>query len=386
MVNNTGSADDRFFENGPPLRMQEWLGLVKQGRSDAVRRALIVILAGWVPIAALALPYNFGSFLADAGVHARSLVAAPLFILAEATCAPRLGALAMAFFTGGLIAERDQERYVSAIASTRRLLKSRAAEAMVVALAYAAVLAFALTTPSENLPAWHTSGSGLPGALSPAGWWHVVVSLPLLLMLFFGWMWRLVLWTRFLWLMSRLDLRLIAAHPDQAAGLGFLAQSVRLYSAVAFPLAAIVAGRVANGFTHDGVPFQNHRSLIIGVVVLSVALFAGPLLVFSLKLVHEWRRGVFEYGTLAASLGREFESKWFAHDRKLNAEILNTQDFSAATDLYQVVAHVYAMRLAPIDLRSLVMLAGATLLPFLPVALIQMPVDVLLTKVKELFL
>jgi len=38
-----------------------------------------------------------------------------------------------------------------------------------------------------------------------------LVSLPLLLVLFFGWLWRLFLWVRFLWCLSRLDLHLIPA-------------------------------------------------------------------------------------------------------------------------------------------------------------------------------
>ncbi len=54
---------------------------------------------------------------------------------------------------------------------------------------------------------------------SLAGWWHLLVSLPLLLILFFGWIWRLALWARFLFLMSRLNLRLIPAHPDNVGGL-----------------------------------------------------------------------------------------------------------------------------------------------------------------------
>src|SRR5207302_1329448 len=65
---------------------------------------------------------------------------------------------------------------------------------------------------------------------------------------------------------------------------------------------------------------------------------------------------------------------------------LGVQDFSATTDLYQIVANVYAMRFVPVDFKSLLMLAGATLLPFLPVALLEMPLDALVTRLKELLL
>jgi hypothetical protein len=383
---NSATDEASLFENGPPLAVQKRLGLVGPGRRNIARRALLVILIGWAPVATLALFKDFGSFVTDAGVHARSLIAAPLFLIAESICAPRLGVLALGFMTGGLIAEEDQERYATAIGSTRRLLESRMAETVVIALAYATVLALALTSLPDMLPAWHRSGTQLAVAYSAAGWWHLLISLPLLLALLFGWMWRLILWTRFLWLMSQLNLRLIPAHPDRAAGLGFTGQSVRVYSAVALPLATVIAGRVANGVIHEGLSLRDQIFFIIGGALLAVVLFAGPLLVFSLQLLDEYRRGVSEYGALARGLGREFERKWFARDRKLNEEILSVQDFSATTDLYQIVANVYAMRFVPVDLKSLMMLVGTTLLPFLPVALLATPLDVLLANLKNLLL
>ena len=81
---------------------------------------------------------------------------------------------------------------------------------------------------------------------SLAGWWHTLVSVPLLLLLIFGWCWRLALWTRLLWLIARLELRLVASHPDRCAGLSFLGHSVRAFAIVALALAVIVAGRSAH--------------------------------------------------------------------------------------------------------------------------------------------
>jgi hypothetical protein len=59
---------------------------------------------------------------------------------------------------------------------------------------------------------------------------------------------------------------------------------------------------------------------------------------------------------------------------------LQTQAFSATTDLYQVAANVYTMKFMPVDLISAALLASATLLPFLPVLLISQPLDQMLSK------
>jgi hypothetical protein len=50
------------------------------------------------------------------------------------------------------------------------------------------------------------------------------------------------------------------------------------------------------------------------------------------------------------------------------------------TDLHQIVAKIYEIRLVPIDARSLLSLIGVTLLPLVPVLLLDEPFDVLFNK------
>jgi hypothetical protein len=66
--------------------------------------------------------------------------------------------------------------------------------------------------------------------------------------------------------------------------------------------------------------------------------------------------------------------------------VLEAPDFSTTTDLYGVVANVHAMAIIPLDLRDLAPLATATLLPFVPVALMAVPLDVLLQHLANLLL
>ena len=127
-------------------------------------------------------------------------------------------------------------------------------------------------------------------------------------------------------------------------------------------------------------PLSAHIHLVIALVVGVVILFSGPLLVFTGKLLQEKWRGTFEYGALAHAQGQQFEQKWLKHAQGIDADMLSAPDFSATTDLYQVVANVYDMRAIPIDLRNLIVLILATLLPFLPVVFMAMPLDVILTK------
>jgi hypothetical protein len=56
--------------------------------------------------------------------------------------------------------------------------------------------------------------------------WFGYVSLSIFQFLLCRWYFRLFIWTRFLWQVSRIDLRLVPTHPDRVGGLGFLADTV----------------------------------------------------------------------------------------------------------------------------------------------------------------
>ncbi|HYD15434.1 MAG TPA: hypothetical protein VEA77_03445 [Hyphomicrobium sp.] len=381
----TVSHGEELFKNAPPRRLERRLGVPVQ----TGRRALLVALVAWVPLVLLAIVQSFifgsdelRSLLRETGVHARYLVAAPLLVLAEAICAPKLGAIANHFVHASLVPNEQRGHFDAALASTRRLLESHTAEIVVVALAYCVVVISAVSHQG-NIPNWHLGG-GTPPLFSMAGWWHLLISLPLLLMLIFAWMWRLALWARLLWLVSRLDLRLVASHPDHTAGLSFLGHSLRAFAIVALALAAIAAGRSAHIVLEGGGLPTPQLAFNVSFLIALLALFTGPLLVFAPVLRDVWLRGTLEYGALAERVGKAFEDKWLTKGKSADPAALDQPDFSATTDLYQVVSNVYAIRLVPVDLKDLIALAIAVLIPFVPVVLLAVPTDVIWSGIKSL--
>ena len=388
-MNQLEEEERVLFDGGPPEKLQAWLGLIQQQRPHVVRRALVAIALGWVPLLLLSAwrgqlwwQDSADTFLGDLGAHARFLIAAPALILAETICLPRLTAMAIEFWHGGLVSSADRSQYAATVHSTRRLMTSKLAEGLTIVLAYCAVGALAVQKTGGTVPRWFGS-SGVHGIahLEPAGWWAALVSVPLLLTLILGWMWRLMLWTRFVWLMSKLQLRLIPAHPDHAAGLGFLSFSLRAFTPLGFVIGLLAAGPMFNQVMHQGVSPLDFKFAIAGTVVFSTLVLAAPLMFFSNRLLAAQRHGLFTYGSLALRLGRQFEKKWFASEHTVDKESLAVPDFSATTDLYSITANVYAMRALPVDLRSLAALLIATLVPFVPLALMVAPLSVILEKV-----
>jgi hypothetical protein len=212
------------------------------------------------------------------------------------------------------------------------------------------------------------------------------VSVPLLLLLLWGWLWRLLLWWRFLALMARLDLRLVPAHPDQAGGLKFVSASIRGYRLLAFAIGAIVAGTQMNLTLKAGQAPLDFKNAAIGVAVFVAVLAVGPLLVFFSNLHGLKHRGILEYGALGRDVGAEFERRWLDRAARPDGSALESSEFSAMTDLYQVVANVYEVKPLPFGWRDLISLLVAGLLPFVPVALMAVPLKDIVGALTKLLL
>jgi len=381
----TGPLDD-----GPFIEYLKSTGLGGAEATRVVRRAVLAAMIAWLPLVALAAiqglalrPDPRESLLLDVSIAARYLIALPILIAADSVCLPALGRILRHFRDSGLVAETSLPRFDALVQSTRQLVKSPGAELALVALAYVGTLALGSYLYPETVSTWVTPLTNGVGRLSLAGWWRSFVSQPLFLVVQLAWLWRILLWARLLWGIARMELRLVPSHPDLAGGLGFTVASLRAFSMVALGLAVSVAGTVAENVLHRGEPLQAFRIPVGGFLILVLLIFAGPLLFLAFPLLRAQPRGRLQYGALATALGQEFERRWL-QPGSVNAESLAVQDFSATTDLYSVASNVYHMRIVPLDLRSLIPLALAAVLPFVPVVLMALPFQQVLELVGKL--
>jgi hypothetical protein len=342
---------------------------------------------GWVPLIALCAFQATAAepmvrwILSDVAVSCRSLAAAPLLILAMPVCLPRLSEIARNFRSSGILSDDDFAAFDHAWSTTLRWCSFTSSDIVIVVVAYALAASIILRVPEAEFPPWYMTGlAGGSARHSLAAWWHIGISLPLLFVLVLGWIWRVILWWRFLYLVSRLELRLVPSHPDHTAGLRFVGYSVQSFSLVALAFGFIVAGTAANRILYRNGDIGSLEPSVVMLVAFVLILFVGPLIVFTPHLLRAWRRGVLEYGTIAARLGRTFEGKWLSRDQAIDSSSLDVQDFSATTDLYQVASNVYEVRLFPVGLMSLGMLVAMTMCPFAAIALLFVPIDVVINE------
>jgi len=206
------------------------------------------------------------------------------------------------------------------------------------------------------------------------------VSLPIFQFLLMRWYFRLFIWTRFLWQVSRIELSLIPTHPDRVGGLNFLSNTVYAFAVLAVAHGALLAGTLANRIFFVGAELIQFKAEIAVVVILMLCIVFGPLLVFAPQLAAAKRKGLREYGTLAERYVREFDAKWLRGGAPADEPFVGSADIQSLADLGNSYEVVRTMRILPITRDAVVRLAAATLVPIVPLLLTMMPLEELLKK------
>jgi hypothetical protein len=379
---NTPDGQDLFAEPLHVTVLRRAHLLRPEDRPVALRRIAIFVCIGWLPLAVLclfrwALTHDVAawSFFTDFGVYARFLVAGPVLILADYITLPRLESNVRHLMQSQLVAEEDRPRLKQLVASSRQLSAGVWPSAATILVVYVVIFLMAITVPRGTFPPWHRLDDF---HLSVAGFWHIFISLPLLIGLILSWLWRLGLWIRFLLVVSHMSLQLISAHPDRAGGLQFLSHSPRSFIPLAFAIGAISAGTMADQVFHKGLSPIEHPAIPIATTIVVTLVLMFPPLIFGRALLQAWHHGMFTYGELARRMGAAFEAKWMAPDRVVDRSTLDLPDFSSTTDLYSIVAYAFDMQPFLFDYKIAVMIAIATLLPFAPIWLSVVPAKTLL--------
>ena len=387
-MNNPASLNQTLSRRNQFRFPHNLIDLLHISSAHTLRLAIAVAAAAWLPAIALSTLHglvSLKSFLLDIAAQSRLLIVLPLLVLTEPVLTTRLATIARHFLAADLVRQEDTSRFEKAFAAFERRGNSLIAQVGIVVIVYVVIASSMLYLVNGILPRWCYM-TDAKSSLSGAGTWYVLVSIPIMLYLLFRWMWRQILWSWFLQIVSRMDLKLVPSHPDLVGGLGFLESSLRGSMPFSFALGTIVAGAVANEMIHSHLPLLQFKHVPIVVTAIVVILCVGPLCAFMGILLQTKRRGTFEYGSLAIALGHQFESKWLNTTRKVDGDVLEVPDFSATTDLYSVAANVRQMNFAPFSISSVVRLIGVTLIPAIPVALIAVPFDVLLQHVIKLLL
>ena len=356
------------------------------------RRLVAFVGITWLPLFLLAtVGPHAGSagrlaFLRDIEVHAKFLVALPAFIVAELIVHSRMLPVARRFVERRIILLEDLPRFYRAVESAFRLRNSIPLELGLFAAVYTFGLSFWHGRFGIDVPMWYA----MPGGrwnLTPAGFWYVFISIPILQFVLLRWYVRFLIWYRFLWQVSRMRLDLIPTDPDRAGGLGFLGGISYTFGPVLFAQGAMLAGLIASNVLYHGgklFSFKLQAGSFVGFFVFAIF---GPLLMFTPQMASARRKGLADYGLLARRYVEGFRERWILEHHGVNSpELLGTGDIQSLADLGNSYTVVQEMRLVPFSLKDLSRLAAATVAPMVPLLLlVWSPEDVIMQVLKVVF-
>jgi hypothetical protein len=358
----------------PVQSLYRRLGLATDAFERNASRTIAITAIAWLPLFifsaldGLAWTGTNIPFLRDFDLQARLLVALPLLVGGEKWVHQQISEAVPQFLERRIVTRGAVAGFDAAIDSALKLSRSLLAELVILTLVYASGWAFGPSFAWLSGSTWLGRDVGTEVVRTAAGWWYMLVSRPLFQFVLVRWYYRLFLWGRFLWHVSRLRLQLIPTHPDRRAGLGFLSDFSYAFGPFLFAHGTMVAGRVANGVVHSGLTFTRFEYELVVIPLAALLMVLAPELVFTSRLWSAKRAGLLQYGALAEEYVREFDNKWIRGHPDLQT-LLGSGDVQSLADLANSFAIVSQLRLIPSLKESVLILAVITVLPLAPLPL-----------------
>ncbi|MDD2658874.1 MAG: hypothetical protein PHY54_04220 [Methylococcales bacterium] len=351
------------------------LGLLK-------RRVLVISLFTWLPMLLLSVLAGDAAggaikvpFFYDVDVHIRFLVALPLLLVAELMVHQRIRLIVKQFIERGIIPVQSLPQFEAVTGSAMRLRNSMAIEILLIFLVLTAGHYSWLSLSALESATWYAAIVDGRYQYTPAGYWYAYASIPVFQFLLLRWYFRIFIWARFLWQVSRMDLHLVPTHPDRAAGLGFLGGSAAAFMPLLLAQGALVAGQIANRIFYDGDTLLDFKPEIVAVLIFLLLLVLGPLCVFAPRLAQAKRQGLLEYGSLASRYVDGFDQKWLRGGAPLDEPLVGSGDIQSLNDLAGSFEVINSMRPFPFGKTVVLQTAIAGLVPLLPLTLTMISLE-----------
>jgi hypothetical protein len=373
-------ADPLVLAGGPLQRFGRRLGLIG-GDSNSVPLGFalggslwgVLLLLSWIDGV-----HDSLFSLSAIGVHVRLLVALPLLFVAETLVTPCVATFIESLVRSGVVTPRSQTALDAELARARRLAYSWWPELLCLVGALAMLLAGSHLHlhGGSATPA----GKGGPVAGTLAGLWYAIVCLTVVRFCLLRWLWRMLLWCRFLRRLSTLDLHLVPTHPDRQAGLGYLQVVHSQFMPVVVAISAIQAAGLAEEIAQGTTSLEAVAPAIVLLVAVMAVLFLGPLLILAPQLRAARLSGLARYMELGSTYVNAFETKWIMPAAAPGESILGSADVQSLADMQSSVGMVDEMRWIPVSLRLAMFGLGATLVPMTPLLLFKYPIAELAHK------
>ncbi|MFH0729067.1 MAG: hypothetical protein V2B19_22350 [Pseudomonadota bacterium] len=364
---------------GPLYRMGCRLGLVRK-ETNTLWIGLALGLLSWGALVALGLVQGYGLrvfALPLIGVHVRLLLAIPLLFACETAVFPRMAEFVRNSVRSGLVPETGWPVLESVIRRVGRMKDSWLPELLFFVVTYLLPMIEKHIGFPGRTGNWESLVAQTGGTLTWTHVWYLGFCLPLFRFLLLRWLWHLGLWWYFLWRLEKMNLHLIPTHPDGAAGIGYLEEIQECFTPLVVGVSAIFSASFAEDIFLGKMAFSTLYLFLPVILIVTAALFIGPLFLFSRKLWLCRKTGLRNYMGMAYRYVDAFDRKWIRGENPSGDPLLGTPDMQSLADLNNSVNVVREMRWVPASQRLIMAFVMAVMIPMLPLVLLEHSVDYL---------
>lgn len=370
-----------LFCGGPLYRLQVALHLIKFPQWNLARRVTCLLAISWLPMVIMTAclhPEALSGLLKDYLVYSRVVIALPVLLIGQLLMETRFRVVVEHVRDAQLVSDEDQDKLDRVIATLTRLRDSVLPETLIAAMVFTEVV---IIGPSRLItgPAWAVS-RGLGAHLTAAGWYYLLVSVVIYQFLVLLGFWKWSVWSYLLYRLSRMDLRLVATHPDLHGGLGFLGLAPVAFIPIAAAISVAIGAVWRYEILHTPASLASYLFSTIALVVVIFMFELGPLCFFLWKLSVLRQKAILEYGALAQVHTMDFHKKWISRRGDRAKEFSEAPNVSMLADFDLIYSNIKRMQPLPVDRNTLIGLALAVLVPLLPAVLAEIPLRVLMKE------
>ena len=386
-----------FFEENYSLTESGLINLLLKKLKLDQKRGLLAILVSsiaWLPlIISTAIDGTLyagtgGAFLKDLAIQGRLLVGILMLILIKDIVYIRIPRV-LQYISEVLIPPNEKEHFIAG--ALRRAKKSTDSIWSEIIL-FLAVTIFAIS-PAETTTlfitqreshSWLISQKEGIEVLSFAGNWAQYISIPIFQFLLLRWLWRYIVWLILLFRISKINLILKPTHPDGSGGIGIIILAQRNFLMFFVACGMAISCVMINLLLNKEISFDVLKIEILGYIIFSITLLILPLLFFIRKLIRTKSEGLLELSKAGISLSNKYEEEWvkpMGNEKKIAED---TVDPSMQVDYSGVYLLLQDLRIIPLRVGDVMIMALALYLPFIPIFFIEFSVVELLQKLMGL--
>jgi hypothetical protein len=249
----------------------------------------------------------------------------------------------------------DIDRVEMAIRLVERMRMSIKAEIICIVVGIICMSFWAIPLWSRQSETWQVHLYGGTFNYTIAGWWVLFTFGPFVQYYWVRWLWKVAIWTTFLYHTSKAKLKLAVGHPDRVGGLRFLGDAQAGFGILIFAVGLIVVTHVLEKIFIEKVPifYIDNTVLVFGFITLAPCAFLAPLLLFTIKLYQAKVEGIQHYDILLTRFIKAFEAKHLNPTSTPSDPLVITQELFALSGIVTVSGHVSKMRIVPFDMNTL---------------------------------